>query len=110
MTTHWPSNIYGEEILRWEWWLYTILVVVWGWNVVVGGFVEFWHSRKLEDQNPEIPDKRECNAAREEIAPWRATSKSSAKRTPHSPSPTARPAWPPEHAIEGRPADGGPWQ
>ena len=37
MTTHWPSNIYGEEILRWEWWLYTILVVVWGWNVVVGG-------------------------------------------------------------------------
>ena len=27
------------------WWLHAILVVVWGWNVVVGGWADFWHSR-----------------------------------------------------------------
>ena len=36
MTTPWPSGIYGEEIPRRSWWLHAILVVVWGWNVVVG--------------------------------------------------------------------------
>ena len=44
MTTHWPSNIYGEEILRWAWWLFIILVVVWGMDCgsrLMGGK---WHS------------------------------------------------------------------
>ena len=40
MTAHEPRYIYREEILRWAWWLHTILVVVWGLNVVVGGWVE----------------------------------------------------------------------
>ena len=44
MTTPWPSHIYdiyGEEILRRIWWLHAILGVIWGWNVVVGGWVIF---------------------------------------------------------------------
>ena len=40
MTANEPRYIYREEILRWAWWLHTILVVVWGLNVVVGGWVE----------------------------------------------------------------------
>ena len=30
MTTHWPRHKYREDVLRWSWWLHTILVVVWG--------------------------------------------------------------------------------
>ena len=56
MTTLWPQHTYKEEILMRAWWLHIILVVVWGWNVVVGGWVEFWHSRFCENQNPESPD------------------------------------------------------
>ena len=55
MTTHWPRHIYREDVQRRAWWLHIILVVVWGWNVVVGGWVEFWHSWET---NPESPYKR----------------------------------------------------
>ena len=47
MTTHWPRYIYREDVLRRAWWLHTILVVIWGIesrNVVIGGWVDFWHS------------------------------------------------------------------
>ena len=36
MKDHDPRCIYGEQILRLERWLHTILVVVWGLNVAVG--------------------------------------------------------------------------
>ena len=56
MKVHGPRYTYREEILRWAWWLHIILVVVWGWNVVVDGRQDFWHSRSWENQNPESPD------------------------------------------------------
>ena len=58
MTTRRPSHIYGEEILRREWWLHAILVGVWRWNVVVSGSVVGWiFGTTLEfwEQNPEVP-------------------------------------------------------
>ena len=61
MTTHWPLNIYEEEKLKRTWWLHIILVVVWAWNVVVGGW---WlggflaQSQMWDNQNTESPDKR----------------------------------------------------
>ena len=30
MRAHETRHIHREEILRWEWWLYIVLVVVWG--------------------------------------------------------------------------------
>ena len=61
MTTHWPRYIYREEIMRRAWWLNIILVVVW--RRWLGGILA---QSKCENQNPETPDKRLCNAAREE--------------------------------------------
>ena len=34
------------------------------WNVIVGGWVDFWHSRAWEYQTPESTDKRACSTAR----------------------------------------------
>ena len=55
MTAHWPSHIYREDLLRQAWWLHTILVVAWGWNVVVGGGVDLLAqlAEHLRNQNPE---------------------------------------------------------
>ena len=36
MKGHCPKHIYKEDVLRRSWLLHIILVVVWGWNVVVG--------------------------------------------------------------------------
>ena len=47
MTTHGPRHIHREDVLRQAWWLNIILVVVWGMDVVVGGWVEFWHSPRV---------------------------------------------------------------
>ena len=60
MTTLWPIYIYREDMLRRAWWLNTILAVVWGMDVVVGG-LRFLAQSMWENQNPEGPDNRACN-------------------------------------------------
>ena len=41
--------------------MYIILVVVWVWNVVVGGWVEFLAQSNVGNQNPESADKRDSD-------------------------------------------------
>ena len=75
MTAHEPRYIYREEILRWAWWLHTILVVVWGMDMVVGGWVDFWHSRVGKIKTPKVPIITEpCvrQAAGQDAISWEA--------------------------------------
>ena len=73
MKAHRPSHIHREDMLRRAWWLHFILVVgVWGWNVVVGGLVEFCSPSQIGKSKPESPDKRACNTARVKFPTWAA--------------------------------------
>ena len=61
MTTLWPRYMYREDILRREWWLHIILVVVWGmecdrrWLGRLGGILAQWHSRHGKIKTPKVP-------------------------------------------------------
>ena len=55
MTTHWPRHIYREDVLRWEWWLHIILVIVWGMECGRRWLGGIWHSRNAKIKTPKLP-------------------------------------------------------
>lgn len=57
MKIHWPSHIYKEEILKWTWWLYVYVVLVFVWMGHGLWLVEYGTVATWENHNSESSDK-----------------------------------------------------